>query len=492
MLERYFAADEGTKEQYMQQLWRPNYHFTAAENWINDPNGLVYFKGFYHMFYQHNPLSCEWGPMHWGHAVSKDMVHWRHLPMALYPDEKYDAHEKGGCFSGSAVVHEDKLYIFYTGAVQVNGKVSQTQCLVTSVDGINFKKYEANPVISEYPKHCGSEEFRDPKVIQYGDKWYMVVGTSLGKIETGGDGRILLYVSEDLYNWRFCKAIFESCGEFGTMCECPDFFPLQDKWILTFSPMYHPQMKKAIYCVGSMDFDTFEYKIEYMGDIDVGFDYYAPQTFEDAEGRRICIAWQNGWLWMPWCEDFGPTAAEHWQGCMSVPRKISLTENNRLRFEPVDEMEKLYELANEMQNVRISTEKKHFTIKNPTSFRIKLEADARKITSRAFEIGLRGKENRAALVQVDLLNNLITFDRNNADRYVKGRVSCPFDSENGKFSMEILVDKSSVEIYVNDGLQCITSNIYPEREQVECWIRTPYKEATIDRISTCCIKPIWE
>lgn len=492
MFEKYMSVDDKVKGLLYNQPWRPQYHFTAPKSWINDPNGLVYFKGFYHMFYQYNPYNCNWGSMHWGHAISEDMIHWRHLSIALYPDEKYDAHAEGGCFSGSAVVYNDKLYIFYSGTIKEEGKVIQTQCLVTSDDGITFKKYEENPVIREYPQECGSQDFRDPKVFQHKGKWYMVVGTSLGGADKGGDGRVLLYSSEDLYHWHFCKSIFESNGKLGTMFECPDFFPLRDKWILTCSPMYHPEMKKAIYCVGTMDFDSFEYKVEYLGDIDVGFDYYAPQSFIDAKGNRVCIAWQNGWLWMPWCENFGPTSSENWRGCMSIPRRISLDESNCLKFEPVEEIKNLYKNIDEVQDFYISEEKTYLTIADPYSYRLKIEADVNKITSRAFEIGLRGKADRAVFIYVDLLSNIITFDRNNADSYVKGRVSCPIHVKDGKVNIEILIDKSCVEIYVGEGSSCMTSNIYPEKEQIECWFRTPYKDAVISKVTICEIISMWD
>ena len=132
---------------------RPVFHFTAPYGWINDPNGFCYFKGMYHLFYQYNPHGCEWSKMYWGHAVSKDLTHWEDLPIALYPDQEYDTDEVGGCFSGSAIVRGDRLYVFYTGTSRHGNMLVQSQCMAYSDDGIKFEKYSGNPVVRHPPAH---------------------------------------------------------------------------------------------------------------------------------------------------------------------------------------------------------------------------------------------------------------------------------------------------------------------------------------------------
>lgn len=149
---------------------RFQYHFEPKKGWMNDPNGLIYFRGQYHAFFQHNPYAPRWGKMHWGHAVSSDLIHWQELPIALYPDQAYE--NAGGCYSGSAVEKDGRLYLFYTS---VSRRWGQTQSMAYSDDGIHFTKYAANPVISENP--LGYSDFRDPKVTCIDGKYYMVVGT---------------------------------------------------------------------------------------------------------------------------------------------------------------------------------------------------------------------------------------------------------------------------------------------------------------------------
>ena len=226
------ALERALKRSETEGKWRQRYHFTPPVSWMNDPNGLVYYKGLYHLFYQYNPKSCKWDSMHWGHAVSEDMIHWKDMPVALKPDQEYDCHPEGGCFSGSAVEKDGVLFLFYTATTQIDGVVHQTQCIATSKDGMTFEKYPNNPVIKEPPQGF-SNDFRDPKVFKHNGKWYMVVGGCIGSATFDGDGRICLYESDDLYNWKYKGNVLESNGKLGTMMECPDMFELNGKWVVT-------------------------------------------------------------------------------------------------------------------------------------------------------------------------------------------------------------------------------------------------------------------
>ncbi len=201
--------------------YRLAYHITAPTGWINDPNGLLHFQGEYHVFYQHYPSRPEWGPMHWGHVKSKDLVHWERLPIALAPSESYD-HD--GCFSGSAVDADGTLTLVYTGNVWLNEEktsIKQVQCLATSADGITFLKDCANPVLRHPPHEERSGHFRDPKVWRHEDRWYMVLGT-----QREGKGAVLVYTSNDLHQWQYLGVVAENDGSLGYMWECPDFFSL--------------------------------------------------------------------------------------------------------------------------------------------------------------------------------------------------------------------------------------------------------------------------
>ena len=222
------AYIDQNKAAVSQGKMRQNYHFMPQTGWLNDPNGLIYYKGKYHIFYQFNPYYGHWDYMHWGHAVSEDLVHWEYLPLALAPSEFYDDHYRGGCFSGSAIEHDGKLFLMFTGCTNNGNGFEQTQCIAYSEDGIHFEKYENNPVLTA-PEGVPSYLFRDPKVWKHGDKYYMICGASRNNF-----AQALLYVSEDMLHWEFFSVLAESRGEWGYMWECPDFFQLGDKYVLLY------------------------------------------------------------------------------------------------------------------------------------------------------------------------------------------------------------------------------------------------------------------
>jgi len=304
---------------------RLKYHFEPKKGWINDPNGLVWFKGQYHAFFQHYPYAPKWGQMHWGHAVSDDLVHWTELPIALFPDQNYE--NSGGCFSGSAVVKDDVLYLFYTS---VGNELNQTQSLATSVDGITFVKYEKNPIISECPIN-NKGDFRDPKVTKIGEKYYMVCGSGIGNC-----GKILLFSSENLFDWTYIGILFEG-EEYGKVLECPDFFPIGDKYMLMFSQM-GKTFGSTMFVYGDFDGkrftpETFE-SPEFGTSIrcfvpEMGPHFYAPQTFKDNKNRRIMIAWMYSW-------DKKPDENAIYTGSLTIPRELTVN-NGRLYSYPVAE-----------------------------------------------------------------------------------------------------------------------------------------------------------
>lgn len=489
MIEQYIVKND-RETSVNNEKWRPQYHFTAPVSWMNDPNGLIYYKGWYHLFYQYNPKNCNWASMHWGHAVSKDMIRWKDMPIALKPDQPYDNHPEGGCFSGSAIEKDGIMYVIYTATTKKDGQTIQTQCIAYSSDGVNFEKYSGNPVV-ERPFPDKVDDFRDPKVLEYKGKWYMVVGGSIGGAEKGGDGRVFLYESENIFDWIYKGEILVSNGKMGTMFECPDLFEINGKWILTCSPMNHPSLNKAQYCVGQMDFEHGEYKIEKIGTLDAGFDYYAPQTFLDKNGNRIMVAWQNGWLWMPWCEGWGPTSVENWRGTFSIPRVVSMNAEDEICLYPIQELQTLTQSTKCLKDVRVTRDKYCITPDNPRSFQLVMCLDVKKIHSCYLEIGVLGKEEQVTVISLDLLENILSLDKNNGDLYMQGRMNRIIQREKDEIELMILVDRSSVEVYLQQGRYCITSNVYPEKDQIECWIRTPYKDAVIDKIIINSFDSIW-
>ncbi|MCF0135532.1 MAG: glycoside hydrolase family 32 protein [Lachnospiraceae bacterium] len=296
------------------------YHFEPHTGWMNDPNGLVFFQGKYHAFFQHFPYDRCWGPMHWGHAVSEDLIHWQELPVALTPNESYE--NAGGCFSGSAVVKDDRLYLIYTS---VSREFGQAQSVAWSDDGIHFTKYEDNPVLLADVDAEIHEDFRDPKVFPYGDAYRMVTGGF-----HNGRGRVLQFASEDLLHWEYMGVLYESL-EYHLPLECPDLFPLGDKWVLMYSRIGRPEYAVQ-FIVGSYDGETFT--PESYQTPEAGPQFYAPQSFEAEDGRRLIMGWFYDWSKPPVTK--GRSA-----GALTVPRELWLDEFGMLRSYPVREAWKL-------------------------------------------------------------------------------------------------------------------------------------------------------
>jgi len=300
---------------------RPARKLAPEGNWMNDPNGLIFFRGQYHAFWQSYPYEPRWHHMHWGHAVSSDLVHWDYLPVALAPDQPYEDDYSGGCFSGSAIEKDGKLWLMYTAMKNGHG----SQCMAFSEDGVHFEKYAGNPVIPAAPEGH-AEDFRDPKVFEEGGMYYAVVGSS-----ENGDGCAVLYRSENLTEWAYLGVIARSEGKFGRFWECPDLFRLGDHWVLGFSPI-GMEGRKTCWMAGKMDFERGVFTRVTDGTFDHGWAFYAPQTFSGTPGRVIQLGWQRDWT-----EGAGHTENEGWQWSMTVPRAFSLDESLQLRILPAKE-----------------------------------------------------------------------------------------------------------------------------------------------------------
>lgn len=322
---------------------RPQYHLLPKANWMNDPNGPIYWNGSYHMFFQYNPDGAYWGNMHWGHAVSPDMVHWRHLPVALAPTP--DGPDAAGCFSGTSVIDGERVAVLYTGVVTApepeatirDGAHSlrESQCLAwgTGRDLTRWTK-EPRPVIADPPPGMNVSGFRDPRPWRQGDAWYMAVGSGL----RGKGGAVLLYRSKDLRNWEYLHLLAGGPGnaqttanpvDSGDMWECPDFFPLGGKYVLIFS-----SEGKSHWQSGTLDESLMIFHAEHSGALDHG-SYYAAKTQRDASGNRI--------LW-GWIQETRPEAeyrAAGWAGMMSLPRLLTLDANGELRIEVAPPVENI-------------------------------------------------------------------------------------------------------------------------------------------------------
>ncbi len=307
------------------------YHYRPAKGWINDPNGLVYFKGYYHVFYQHSPnYEKPWNePMHWGHTRTTDFLDWEELPVALYPDNSYD---NDGCWSGTATVKDDTLFLIYT-SVHSDSEVEkkQTISVAYSKDGINFEKYEKNPVIECYPDD-GGPDFRDPAVCLIDRTYYCVIATGNPQSKTA---RLLLYKSNNLFDWEYegIMAEWKNCR----YAECPSLQPAENgKYLLTVSVC--PLEGKHYFSVMYGSFINGKFNVEHTSEVDKGPDQYAGQVFRDHKGRNILISWMPGWSYSGYKDkDIG---------CMSAPRQLKL-QNGKITSYPIDEFHHLLKSTDE-------------------------------------------------------------------------------------------------------------------------------------------------
>lgn len=434
--------------------WYPRYHLAARAGWINDPNGLVWFKGWYHAFYQYHPYSTKWGPMHWGHARSRDLVHWEHLPVALAPEGPED---KDGCFSGSAVVDGDTLALIYTGH-KFHGdpddeqNLYQVQCLATSQDGIHF---ERQGIVLDTPP--GIHHFRDPKVWREGEFWYMVVGARVGD-----RGEVQLYRSTDLRQWQRQGVLDEAEKGMGFMWECPDFFALDDKRILMFSPQgmaaegyKNRNLFQSGCLVGDWQPGKPFVRTQVFAEMDHGHDFYAPQSFLSPDGRRIVIGWMDMW------ESPLPEQQDGWAGLLTLPRELSLDDDQRLRMRPAKEVEALRSSwkpwsVSTLDNQQLTVEE------HGEAVEIILNWD--RTTGSAEQYGLCLGDGLRIYVD-DQMQRLV-LQRHYPQYGLSGTRSVPL-SDADSLRLRIFIDRSSVEVFVNEGEACLSSRIYPDSNDRE-------------------------
>ena len=442
---------------------RPLFHIAAPAGWINDPNGFSVYDGRIHLFYQYNPYDREWGPMHWGHSVSTDMIHWEQLPAALAPDQEYD---KIGCFSGSAIEADGKHILVYTGVTKVkmedqSEQERQNQCIAFG-DGKDYVKYEKNPVVTGdmLPENCSRIDFRDPKIWKENDTYYLIVGNK----DNQQIGQVVLCSSKDLKEWKFETILASNeTGKIGTMWECPDFFPLGDKRVLICSPQNMKAEKyefhnghNSVYFVGDYDSETHRFVKKEPHPLDYGMDFYAPQTTELPDGRRIMIAWMKSWdaCVIPDSQD--------WQGMMTLPRELEL-KDGRIWQKPVREIETYHknfckyekaEIAGEttLAGVEGRTIDLTVTLENGdfTTFSMKLAANDEYETNFTYH-------KECGMLEIDRTYCGVTKD---IVCVRKIKISDP----DGLKTMRFILDRQSIELFINDGQQVATTAICTPQE----------------------------
>ena len=322
-----------------------SYHQMPETGWLNDPNGAVQFDGVYHLYHQYVPEDPKGGATHWGHKTSTDMVQFKDEEIFMSPDQAFD---QDGVYSGSAIVLDDKIHFFYTGNVKNEGDHDytfsgreQNTVHVVSPDGFTIESREVIIPHSAYPEGF-TDHIRDPKVFELNGKYYLILGAR----RRTNMGSILIYSSPNLYDWEYEGIFLEGDEEQGYMWECPDYFNVSGKDILVFSPQgilpttynYH-NPHAATYLTGQVNWDELKFQVEEdFRELDHGFDFYAPQTFEDDQGRRIMWVWMGIGDTQP--EYNNPTIARGWQHAMALPRELNF-EDGMLKQRPLVEYQTL-------------------------------------------------------------------------------------------------------------------------------------------------------
>lgn len=445
---------ERVRTKKMKDLYRLGFHLTPPVGLMNDPNGLVYFKGKYHVFFQWNPFDTKHTFKAWGHFSSEDFIQWEEHPPALVPSEWF---ERDGCYSGSALTHQGKLYLFYTGNVRTNnGGRESYQCLAVSEDGIHFEK--KGPII-ELPKGYTSD-FRDPKVWREKDRWYLVVGAQTESLE----GTVVLYSSLDLLQWKLEGPLagpgISMSNKFGYMWECPDFFSLDGKDVLIYSPQgleaqqYQFQnLYQSGYIIGNWNRQTKRFEHGKFQELDYGFDFYAPQTFTDNKKRRILIAWMGMGDEQ---EQNHPTVQNGWLHALTIPRELRIIEG-RIYQRPVNELKTLrrnhfeasFNMVHEQKEIAIHAQLQEIII------------EINKFEGKELSLHLQG--NWKLTYSKD--QGVVIFERMRFDGSAKETRKCLVETVK---HIHILQDLSSVEIFLNNGEKVFTSRFYPTSTCIRC------------------------
>ncbi len=477
---------EKTKD--YQDAHRPQFHFSPKEKWMNDPNGMVYYEGEYHLFYQYYPDSTVWGPMHWGHAVSPDMVNWEHLPIALYPDKL------GYIFSGSAVVDwkntsgfgkdgQPPLIAMFTHhepeGEKTDAKDFQYQSIAYSNDkGRTWTKYEGNPVI---PNTNNIRDFRDPKVMWDAthNQWLMVLAAK---------DRLQFWGSADLKNWKHLSDWGNQYGDRKGVWECPEIFPMQiegteeTKWVvlLSINPGSFNGGSGTQYFVGDFDGKNFTIDSKFGKDIqngkgvwiDYGRDNYAGVSWSDVpkeDGRRLFMGWMSNWDYA----QIVPT--EKWRSAMTLPRSLSLhnTKNGyRLQSQPVKELEQLrtetFALkAQTVSDKMVLTDK--FKI-NAAQTELVLEIDLKMTTAQEFGIELMNDQGEMYKVGYDLKTNRFFSDRRASgdlsfsEKFAKEIHYSTAHIMKDKLKIHLFLDAASAEMFGDNGAIVMTDIFFPTED----------------------------
>jgi fructan beta-fructosidase len=484
------------------ETYRPQIHFSPKEKWLNDPNGMVYFEGEYHLFFQNHPHGTTWGPMHWGHAVSRDLIHWEELPIALYPDEH------GAIFSGSAVVDwkntsgffeegNGGLVAIYTNADTYpdSDRPRQRQSLAFSHDhGRTWETYEGNPVLSDE----NLTDFRDPKVFWHveSERWVMVLATGQ---------TIAIYTSPNLIDWEFASEFGQGEGAHYGVWECPDLFPLMVdgnpdhvKWVMLVSigdNPHHKEGSRTQYFVG--DFDGKTFINNYDGDtilwLDHGRDNYAGVSWYDIpekDGRRIYLGWMNNWRYA------NQVPTETWRGAMTLPRELNLITT-------ADGVQLIQEPISEINGIRKEPQVYKAIVLTEKGYSIDVDHELMEVNlavtfedAQEFKLVIQHSSDEKTSVRYNRITGMLSVDRTQSGNSgfsdsFSGISECLVELMDDRLILQLFLDASSLEVFAQEGRRALTNLIFPRKTNHTISLTTRGGGAQVEELSVTELSSIW-
>ncbi|MEZ4842604.1 MAG: glycoside hydrolase family 32 protein [Flavobacteriaceae bacterium] len=479
-----------------EQLYRPNFHFTPKANWMNDPNGMFYLDGVYHLFFQYYPDGNKWGPMHWGHATSTDLVSWKEQPIALYPDEL------GYIFSGSAVVDRNNtsgfgdgtnvpivaIFTYHDPIKEKEGKIDvETQGVAYSLDnGKSWTKYENNPVLD----NPGIRDFRDPKVIwdEEHQKWVMALAAH---------DKTQFYGSKNLKDWEFLSEFGAGTGAHGGVWECPDFFPMhvdgtsETKWVLlqSLNPGGPNGGSGTQYFIGDFDGKTFKMDTSFSEQlstkkaiwIDYGKDNYAGVTWDNVpDGKRFFIGWMSNWLYAQ------EVPTETWRSSMTLPRELKLIFSNgtyKLLSSPTGKLKNLYGQTIVKKDIVFKKKTVLLDSGNLDLSRLVIDIELKEMKDDKYTFTVENDKGNQLFFGIDNKDKYIFIDRKKSGKIdfseaFSSKISrLPLDQNYETINLKLVFDKTSLEIFLNGGEMAMTELFFPE---------VPYQTLSVESSNKDC------
>lgn len=440
---------QNLQEAFFARKMRPKFHFSSPAGWMNDPHAPVWYRGEYHLFFNYYPYDIEGvRPKCWGHAVTKDFTSYRLLPTAIAPDM---IHDRDGCASGCAVVHEDRLYLLYTGRNYYR-RPREVQCVAYSEDGIHFIKEKRNPVV--LPQSREEMDFRDPWVYPKDHSWQMLLG---GKKE--GTPCLYQYESDNLVDWSYSGIFAKAKEGQGSMWECPSLFQTEEKTVLLTSPEHIDGIRqKSLYFLGREIAGNFYQEVK--EEVDYGCDYYAAQFFSSQNGPMMVNAWMNKW------DNEHKTKTEGWIGTMTTPRTFFLGQDGKVKGEFINSLKKLRKNEVHLSNISMESDRGFSFAGGKTSFWMKADLVWETMQGTYFEMRfLTGKAGSGGLtIRFEKNKNCITVENHTVNHEESRRcIPVQFDFWSQNLKMDILVDVSCVEILIANEI-FITNCVYPDVE----------------------------